>query len=157
MTKLLDLFRKEAEAVHATVQHIAELQLPVALAELTRKTPVDKVVDASAGELPSRREMARADIGISKIQAGIADTGSVIVDLSRPDHLVSLLPKRHIAILREADIYRSLEVYLASGKAPLRYTQITGPSKTADIEKILVYGAHGPVALDIIVIHPDSE
>lgn len=151
MANLIKQFIAEAEAVHSQTHLVGDDTVEAILAELVEGIEPHKIVDARDKVIILREELAQKMIGISEMTAGIADTGSLIVDLSRPDHLFSLLPQRHIAILDSKQIYPTLSDYLASGQAPLRYTMITGPSKTADIEKILVYGAHGPVQLDILI------
>jgi L-lactate dehydrogenase complex protein LldG len=45
---------------------------------------------------------------------------------------------------------------LVGNKPPTALTLITGPSKTADIEGILVTGVHGPGAVHVILVAPDS-
>lgn len=152
MASLIEQFVKEAAAVHSTVHVISTENLNQTLSELIAYAAPGTVHNGLVEKMISRDELAEKLIGVSKMVAGIAETGSLIVDLSSPDHLVSLLPTHHIAILNEKDIYPSLADYFKRKEAPLRFTQITGPSKTADIEKILVYGAHGPVRLDIIII-----
>ncbi|MCF7796649.1 MAG: lactate utilization protein [Lentisphaeria bacterium] len=151
MADLIRQFMEEAELVHANLYLVPRTALDAKIAELTKDVPSEKIYDARNDAPIPRDDLARKMVGISEMVTGIAETGSLIVDLTAPDHLASLLPQRHIAILDANKIYPALEDYLASGEAPLCYTMITGPSKTADIEKILVYGAHGPVALDILI------
>ena len=152
MADLIKQFVIEAEAVRAGVQVISENEIDATLAKLTNAIDPKSVFDGRENTEIDRNELASKAVGISEMQAAIADTGSLIVDLSKPGHLISLLPRQHIAIVRTENLFATLGDYLASKDAALRYTQITGPSKTADIEKILVYGAHGPVRLDILLV-----
>ncbi|HCW77306.1 MAG TPA: hypothetical protein DHU63_12325 [Candidatus Marinimicrobia bacterium] len=152
MASLTEQFIIEAEAVHSVVHAIRREALEETIRLLVENVAPEKIFRSTLGLRIDRSSLAKMEIGISTMLAGIADTGSLVVDLSGADHLVSLLPTRHIAILHESNLYATLSEFLMSPAAPLRYTQITGPSKTADIEKILVYGAHGPVRLDIVLI-----
>lgn len=94
------------------------------------------------------------DLGVTECDCLVAQTGSIIVStLSAGGRALSVLPPTHLVIARRAQIVPDL----ASGIALLRkrydkhwpsaLSVITGPSRTADIEKILVMGAHGPKRL----------
>ena len=157
MAGLTEQFIIEAEAVKSGVHVTQTAEVVQIIKKLVGDVSPEKIYDTRHQGAIERAKLAQMEIGISDMVAGIADTGSLIVDLSRSDHLVSLLPQSHIAIVREADLFGTLSDYLTSGQAPLRYTQITGPSKTADIEKVLVYGAHGPVRLDIVLIRNEQK
>lgn len=105
-----------------------------------------------------RSEQARADIGLTGCDAGIAETGSLVF-ASGPgrSRAVSLLPPIHLAVVRRADICFSMgELFrirrdLLDGTAST--TIITGPSRTADIELSLTLGVHGPGRV-LVVIGP---
>jgi len=94
------------------------------------------------------------DLGVTGCDCLVAQTGSIIVStLSAGGRALSVLPPTHLVIARREQIVPDL----ASGMALLRkrydkhwpsaLSVITGPSRTADIEKILVMGAHGPKRL----------
>jgi L-lactate dehydrogenase complex protein LldG len=94
------------------------------------------------------------DLGVTGCDCLVAQTGSIIVStLSAGGRALSVLPPVHLVIARREQIVPDL----ASGLALLRkrydkhwpsaLSVITGPSRTADIEKILVMGAHGPKRL----------
>ncbi len=96
-------------------------------------------------------QAAEADIGITTAQAGIADTGTMVLfHTSKRGRLAALLPTVHLAILKKdllfADKFNYLKETVSQGidigATPM--TWVTGPSLTADIEKVLVRGAHGP-------------
>ena len=108
------------------------------------------------GVIPSASEIFNFDVGITSAQAGIAETGTLVLDSScERNRLVSVVPPVHIAILPASRIYATLNEVLAmlqSGKdlSPA-ITFITGPSRTADIELTLTVGVHGPRELYVII------
>lgn len=93
--------------------------------------------------------------------AAVAETGSVVL-LSGPDSPTSLnfLPDCHIVLVHAdqlvghvEDVWKKLRDAQVS---PRTVNFITGPSKTADVEQTIQYGAHGPRALEIIFIKGDD-
>jgi len=112
------------------------------------------LVDFSTGgtmDTATLKLCARAKAGITGLDAIIADTGTlVIASKSAGDRVASLVPPVHIALLEGVRMYQSLEDYLEDADPTLTHQFITGPSRTADIEKKLVLGVHGPVRLILI-------
>ncbi|WP_334179136.1 lactate utilization protein C [Pseudoxanthomonas sp.] len=100
------------------------------------------------------------DAGITTALGGIADTGSLILwPDAREPRTLSLLPPLHIAVLREEDLQPTLYAAMrhrqwAAG-LPTNALLVTGPSKTADIQRLLVYGAHGPRELVILLLRAE--
>ena len=87
--------------------------------------------------------------------AGIAATGTLVVQPSPAEpRLMSLVPPLHIALLKASQIYDKL--YQAQQHfpkpMPSNLLLISGPSKTADIEQVLAYGAHGPKDLIVLLV-----
>lgn len=98
------------------------------------------------------------DAGITTTRGGIADTGSLLVWPTRNEpRTLSLVPPIHFAVLRADEIHETLHAAIAaqrwSDAMPTNALLVTGPSKTADIQRLLVYGAHGPKQLVILVVH----
>ncbi|MDX1300872.1 lactate utilization protein C [Photobacterium sp.] len=97
------------------------------------------------------------DGGITHSLAGIADTGALVLwpGYDEPRTL-SLVPPCHIALIKQstiADNFTSLMTEQAwQNGMPTNAVLISGPSKTADIQQTLAYGAHGPSQLVVIVI-----
>ena len=94
------------------------------------------------------------DLGVTSCDCLIAQTGSVVVStLSAGDRALSVLPATHLVIARRNQIVPDLAAAFAVLRKrydehwPSALSFITGPSRTADIEKILVMGAHGPKRL----------
>ena len=83
--------------------------------------------------------------GITRATGAIAESGSVIIDDTRTSHrLAALSPWVHVAVLERGEIHRSIpDAIAAFGDSP-NIIWCTGPSKTADVEGILIEGVHGP-------------
>lgn len=96
-------------------------------------------------------------ISVTPCFAAVAETGSVVL-LSGPESPTTLnfLPDFHIVLVRENQLVRHVEDVWprlrAAGADPRVVNFITGPSKTADVEQTIQYGAHGPRSLDVIYI-----
>jgi L-lactate dehydrogenase complex protein LldG len=94
------------------------------------------------------------DLGVTGCDCLVAQTGSIIVStLSAGGRAMSVLPPVHLVIARRDQIVADLASALTLLRQrydkhwPSAISVITGPSRTADIEKILVMGAHGPKRL----------
>lgn len=97
------------------------------------------------------------DLGLSRALFGLAETGTLI--LADPDEdvrLSTMTAEIHAAVLPvsalRADalaLAPGLENLLAEGRP---VTFVTGPSRTADIERVLTLGAHGPARLAVILV-----
>ena len=102
-----------------------------------------------------------ADIGISGVEFGIAETGSVCQDAYAVEsRLVSTLTPIHVVFLDSSRIVpgvaEAFEVISpAFNQGYLSF--ITGPSRTADIERVLTIGVHGPSRFIIIAIDKQSQ
>ncbi len=83
--------------------------------------------------------------GITLASGAIAESGTVILDDDKTSHrLAALSPWVHIAVVRRAEIHRTIpDAIAAFGDSP-NIIWCTGPSKTADVEGILIEGVHGP-------------
>lgn len=97
-----------------------------------------------------------ADAGITGVFAAVAETGSlaVVSGAGRPRG-DSLIPPVHVAIVEESQIVADLcDLYCdrVADDLPAALTLITGPSKTADIEGVLVTGMHGPRAVHVLLV-----
>jgi L-lactate dehydrogenase complex protein LldG len=103
-----------------------------------------------------RDACATADIGITSADYALADTGTLVM-LSSPAEarMVSLLPPEHIAVVPRDRILTGLDELFSILPNPAEQSSsmvlITGPSRTADIEQILVRGVHGPGRISVIV------
>lgn len=97
-----------------------------------------------------------ADIGISTVEFGIAESGSVCMDgYAFESRLVSMLPPLHIAFMNSKNVVLGItEAFEIISKVYDRgyISFITGPSRTADIERVLTIGVHGPSRFILIAI-----
>ena len=102
-----------------------------------------------------------ADIGISGVEFGIAETGSVFQDgYAIATRLVTILPPLHVVFLPSANIVPGItEAFeIISQSFERGYIGfITGPSRTADIERVLTIGVHGPSRFAIIAVDEEPK
>ncbi len=102
-------------------------------------------------------DLDRCDVGITQCDALVAQTGSVLVtNRSAGGRALSVLPPHHLVLARREQLLRDLpEAFQLlqrkyGGNYPSMISFITGPSRTGDIERVLVLGAHGPKKLTVI-------
>jgi L-lactate dehydrogenase complex protein LldG len=173
----LALFQKNATDLKADFIPIPnEASLPAVLTELkakdgwrrvaSHKTPLADEVTRLLG-LPvlhvddgyRPEDLEECDVGITACEALVAQTGSVLVtSRSAGGRALSVLPPHHLVIATREQLVADLTE--AFGLLKVRYGSdfpsfisfITGPSRTGDIERILVLGAHGPKKLTILCL-----
>lgn len=113
------------------------------------------------GELPDDtdplRSVADRPVGITVATLAVAETGSVLLIEPTPnDRAVSLLTRHLIVAVAEADIVDELTDgfrWLAQQPRAAAYaTFVTGPSRTADIERSLTIGVQGPSRMTVAVL-----
>ena len=105
-----------------------------------------------AGIIINHERDAEIRVGVTRSLCGLADTGSVLeADGEGGKLYASLLPEIHLAILRESDIYPSLENALHLTRETKSAVFITGPSRTGDIEMSHTIGVHGPGELVVFL------
>jgi L-lactate dehydrogenase complex protein LldG len=96
----------------------------------------------------TRFDRSRVDdyqFGITRGAGAIAETGTIILnDATTSSRLGALAPWVHVAVIARASLFSDLpEAVAALGPDP-NVVWCTGPSKTADVEGILIEGVHGP-------------
>jgi L-lactate dehydrogenase complex protein LldG len=178
-TSLFESFRTRAEAVNAEVHRFAtKSEALTFIVALLRKAKVADVYQSRAvwvnGSLldgVNRKHLAEeipgltfhvtqdaaegSKVGISQLEWAIADTGTLLTDAAPVERrLASALPEIHVAVVASDAILPDMPAALArlhpdkSGYISM----ITGPSRTADIERVLTIGVHGPSRLVILFV-----
>ncbi len=104
-------------------------------------------------------DLESCDAGITECDALIAQTGSILItNRSAGGRALSVLPPHHVVLARRNQLVPDLPEAFALLKKkyapnyPSFISLITGPSRTGDIERILVLGAHGPKKLTIFLV-----
>jgi L-lactate dehydrogenase complex protein LldG len=159
----------DAEIVAAVERIVEGKEIAVSNAwRLKELIGVAEVTPAASGRRPhasplrpSASRLFQIEVGVTEAQAGIAETGTLVLDSSvERNRLVSLVPPVHIAILDASRIYATLGETLAmlqgGDEVSPAITFVTGPSRTADIELTLAIGVHGPQELYVIVVQNPS-
>ncbi len=105
------------------------------------------------------RSLDKADAGITSCECLIARTGTVLLSSAgESGRALSIFPAVHIVIAKASQIVFDIEDALEmltkkyDGHLPSMINLETGPSRTADIEKTLVLGAHGPKEVYVFLI-----
>ena len=93
-------------------------------------------------------ELERVILSASSARFGVAETGTIVHEVGvGTGRVLSVIPPNHVAFLCQKDLldnHAQLFATLRPGENGSALTLITGPSRTADIEKTLVTGVHGP-------------
>jgi L-lactate dehydrogenase complex protein LldG len=175
---LIVRFQRQATAVGMRVQRVPEADVVPAIAALLRAPLGDSVVLdiddaavadwaeaalASAGATridwqggDSLAAHFRADVAITDVDAAIAESGSLVLSSSRQrSRAAHLLVPVQVAIVRACRVWADqVEFWQHSHSTgnSAATVLVTGPSKTADIEGILVTGVHGPGTVHVLLV-----
>ena len=98
------------------------------------------------------------DAAITGVRAAVAETGTLVCSAgSQSARGSSLIPPIHIALVDarqlHADLFDLFDWLGQQDELPSNVNLITGPSKTADIEGVLVTGVHGPGVVHIVLVN----
>lgn len=125
------------------------------LAEKTESHEIDCI------QTGMRDRLAGVDIGFTYADLGLAETGTIV--LNCPDEelrLATMVCEHHVCIVPKSRI--AADGYAAEQQltefmldAPTYTAFITGPSRTADIERVLSIGVHGPLELHLLILEED--
>jgi len=154
LTKYL-VQRRDAEAWNNVASHTGEL---------TNATCKSLALPVCRTDAPYNvTELETCDAAITECDALVAQFGSVLVtSRSAGGRALSILPPHHVVLARREQLVRDLPTAFEllkqkyGGNYPSMISFITGPSRTGDIERILVLGAHGPKKLTILFVNEHS-
>lgn len=110
------------------------------------------VTDALRGPAPVA-DAADAEVAVSMARCAVAETGSLVLD-ARDGRRTQLLAPVHLIVVRAGDVHATLADAFASMKddLPSALGLHSGPSKSADLGKVLVTGVHGPGEVVAVVV-----
>lgn len=104
-----------------------------------------------------RRHLGGLDVGFTLCDLGIAETGTLVLNSSSEEvRLATMVSETHVAVLPESKLRATSfeaepELLAFMGSIPNYLSFITGASRTADIERVLALGVHGPLELHILL------
>lgn len=104
----------------------------------------------------SEEDLSTVRVGISTCELLVAHTGTALVTSKEGRRIIGLSPI-HIIIAERSQLRSTLDEGVKElaqkygEELPSQITLITGPSRTADIEKTLILGAHGPKKLAVFI------
>jgi L-lactate dehydrogenase complex protein LldG len=182
-SKLFEILKSKAESVQAIVAKINNMEAAfkytihitkqqggktvavtgVAKTEQERLTKACKDSGLRLLQPPLKAHANDIHTALTPVDWGIAETGTLVLDSTSEDiRIATMLAETHVAILPAskikpdtAAIENELNAILKTD-TPTYYTFITGASRTADIERVLAVGVHGPQELHILIME-ESE
>lgn len=149
----LDVLRGPGDTEPAVVRCADAAAARAALAACLAGIPRDQ-------QLRPGDRMARRDyrVGITATVACVAETGSVVLDVAGLDAAwASLAVETHVALATEDRLVPDLIALYATLDPRGVHVVVTGSSRTADVEKIVVVPAHGPTRLRVLLAAPGVD
>lgn len=178
----IELMKQRAGAVQTVVAEVKSMQraleyavevtgkqggVSIAAPALGRHTAALKALCGKNG-LTLFTENLRERIGsmstaLTMAEWGIAETATLVVDSASEDlRIATMLSETHVAVLRRSRIVpdanaleEELKRKFAAGPGYLAF--ISGASRTADIERVLAIGVHGPQELHVLILGEDRS
>lgn len=171
---LIELFKRYLGIASTTLDEVAsDAEVPAAIARYlsSRNLPAKLRVapDARVSGLPwSSQPLLEVSTGasdgfdevsVTPALAGVAETGTLILQSgAETPATLHFLPDTHIVVMKTSEVVGTYEEaleklkVLSGGKMPRTVNFVTGPSRSADIGKILLMGAHGPKRLHVVLV-----
>lgn len=175
----LALFTKLSETLRTELHLCSDLSVAAAIIQALAEAEAWKTIALQSGEITdalkpllpqslkylvlssgyNKDELEACDAGLTECDLLVAQTGSVCVTSSHSGgRVLSVLPPHHLVIARRSQLVTDLsEAYASLAQKyrngyPSMISFITGPSRTGDIERILVLGAHGPKRVTVLLL-----
>ena len=106
----------------------------------------------------TRKHLSGIDIGFTVAEAGIAETGTLVLNSKSEElRLATMVCEVHVCVVRTSTIRETsfeaedlLRALIKDGPSYVAF--VTGASRTADIERVLAIGVHGPLELHILLL-----
>jgi L-lactate dehydrogenase complex protein LldG len=122
-----------------------------------------ETADLTLLDFPLRPHADKIHTALTPVDWGIAETGTLVLDSTSEDiRIATMLAETHVAVLPASKIKpdsmslaNELNAVLKTGD-PVYYAFITGASRTADIERVLAVGVHGPKELHILIMEENK-
>ena len=174
----LDLFKQQAETALATLTELDSYQaVPAAVADYLRSNNLPARLrighdprlegldwNSTAIDLLRGPSDGHDMAGLNHAFAGVAETGTLVMTASADNPTtLNFLPDYALVVVHEKDIagdYESMWAQLretyGKGTMPRVVNWITGPSRSGDIEQVILLGAHGPRRLHILMVKEQS-
>lgn len=153
--------KEASELVKSIIQGLVIEMIVYAPTELVNAIEPDSISKVTGVAMRTdnlRENAASAGLGISELDYAIAEIGALVGNAtSLESRMVSILPPIHLVLIRTKNMLPNLlsaiELYSKDlGQLPRYLTFVSGPSRTADIERVLTIGVHGPGRLIIVFI-----
>ncbi|MEU0468979.1 lactate utilization protein C [Amycolatopsis sp. NPDC006131] len=161
---VVELFAERLVDYRAELTRCTEDTLPAALASALGSAGSVLVPDGFPWQVPgavpdtgqSAAELDRLDAVVTLAALAIATTGTIVLDHGpgQGRRAVSLVPDRHVCVLRTDQIVPGVPQAVAALSPDRPQTWISGPSATSDIELNRVEGVHGPRTLHVLLVSP---
>lgn len=142
--------------------HILVPETPLAQKHELRAVLQDKGIELFTGPFREAGQMPGGGVTFSNF--AMADSGTVVLESTDENiRLATTIPELHFVIVDPATILKDNLAAAApmtemhSGHEPRFVAYITGPSRTADIERVLTIGCHGPRELHILIVEGVSD
>jgi L-lactate dehydrogenase complex protein LldG len=174
-TTILEAFATQAERVGARVHRAPGDAAETTVVDVARRAGARTI--AVAGALPRRAAIMealqsagiteipsaslspirRADAGVSFARLGVAETGSLLLHSTSEDRRVELCVDVHLILVAAEALVATLDDAFATlreiaTRPPAYAALLSGPSRSADIERQITIGVHGPRELHVVVL-----
>ena len=178
-TQQIDLFQQQAETALATLTRVPSYKdVPSAIADYLRTNNLPARL--RVGDDPRLKDLDWSETaldllhgpsdgqdlaGLNHAFAGVAETGTLVMTASAENPTtLNFLPDYALVVLDAKDIkgdyesmWEQLRQTYGKGTMPRVVNWITGPSRSGDIEQVILLGAHGPRRLHIVMVDARAE